>query len=85
MEKSGIDPPNLADFAWSDLMGGEEASAHCAVEDVLERAIAAGDVMVGGRGWRVAQAAAAAKALDGDHPELPGRLSCAVVCPVAAS
>lgn len=73
MEKSGIDPPDLAGFAWSDFMGGEESSAHSAVEDALERAIAAGDVVVGGRGWRAAQAAAAAEALDGDHPELPGQ------------
>ncbi len=73
MEKSGIDPPDLADFAWSDFMGGEESSAHSAVEDALERAIAAGDVVVGGRGWRAAQAAAAAEALDGDHPDLPGQ------------
>ncbi|MDE0115852.1 MAG: hypothetical protein OXT07_04455 [bacterium] len=73
MEKSGIDPPDLADFTWSDFMGGEESSAHSAVEDALERAIAAGDVVVGGRGWRAAQAAAAAEALDGDHPDLPGQ------------
>ncbi len=73
MEKSGIDPPDLADFAWSDFMGGEEAAAHSAVEDVLEMAIAAGDVVVGSRGWRVAQAAAAEAALESDHPELPGQ------------
>ncbi|MDE0215640.1 MAG: hypothetical protein OXN79_03555, partial [bacterium] len=64
MERSGIDPPDLADFTWSSIMGGEESAARSAVEDALERAIAAGDVMVGGRGWRAAQAAAAAEALD---------------------
>ena len=73
MDKSGIGPPELADFTWSDLMGGEEASARSAVEDALERAISAGDLVVGGRGWRVAQAAVAEAALAGDHPELPGQ------------
>lgn len=73
MKKSGIDPPDLADFAWSDFMGGEESSAHSVVEDALERAIAAGEVVVGGRGWRVAQAAVTEAALDGDHPDLPGQ------------
>ena len=73
MEKSGIDPPDLADFAWGNLMGGEEASAHSAVEDALERAIAAGDLVVGGRGWRGAQAEVAEAVLDGDHPEMPGQ------------
>ncbi|MDE0065915.1 MAG: hypothetical protein OXN44_03480 [Acidimicrobiaceae bacterium] len=73
MEKSGIVPPDLADFAWSDFMGGEESSARSVVEDALERAIAAGDVVVGGRGWRVAQAAVAEAALNGDHPDLPGQ------------
>ena len=73
MDKSGIEPPDLADFAWSDVMGGEEASARSAVEDALEQAIAAGDVVVGARGWRGAQAAAAEAVLNGDHPELPGQ------------
>lgn len=73
MEKSGINPPDLADFVWSELMGGEESSARSSVEDALERAVAAGDVVVGSRGWRVAQAAVADAALNADHPELPGQ------------
>ena len=73
IEKSGIDPPDLADFAWSDFMGGDESAARSAVEDALERAVAVGDLVVGGRGWRVAQAAVAESALDGDHPDLPGQ------------
>ena len=73
LKQSGVQPPDLADFAWSSLMGIEEASAYSAVEDALEGAIATGDVVVGGRGWRAAQASAAEAALDGDHPELPGQ------------
>ncbi len=73
LKQSGVEPPDLADFAWSSIMGNEEASALSAVEDALEGAIAAGDVVVGGRGWRAAQASAAQAALDGDHPDLPGQ------------
>ena len=73
LEKSGIDPPDLVDFAWSEIMGGEEAAARSAVADALERAIAADDLVVRGRGWRAAQAAVVEAALAGEHPELPGQ------------
>ena len=73
MQRSGIDPPDLADFGWSPVMGPEEATARSAVQDALERAIAAGELAVGGRGWRAAQATVATAALDGDHPDLPGQ------------
>ena len=73
MQQSGIEPPDLADFTWSDVMGAEEATARSAVSDALERAIAAGDLEVGSRGWRSAQAAVAQAALDSDHRELPGQ------------
>ncbi len=73
MERSGIAPPDLADFVWSDFMGGEESSARAAVEDALERAVAEGDVVVGDRGWRAAQATVAESALNQDHPDLPGQ------------
>ncbi|WP_428115038.1 hypothetical protein [Candidatus Poriferisodalis sp.] len=73
MQRSGIDPPDLADFEWSSVMGPEEASARSAVQDALERAIAVGELAVGGRGWRAAQAAVATAALDGGHPILPGQ------------
>ena len=73
MQRSGIDPPDLADFEWSSVMGPEEASARSAVQDALERVIAAGEFAVGGRGWRSAQGAVATAALDGDHPVLPGQ------------
>ncbi len=73
MQRSGIDPPDLADFGWSPVMGPEEATASSAVQDALERAIAAGELAVGRRGWRAAQAAVATAALDGDHPILPGQ------------
>lgn len=73
IERSGIDPPDLTDFAWSDVMGAEEATARSVVSDALERAITEGELVVGSRGWRSVQAAVAAAALDSDHRELPGQ------------
>jgi len=73
MEASGIEPPDLADFSWGQVMGMEEATARSAVEDVLERAIAGGDLVVGGRGWRNRQREVAARALDAHHPSQPGQ------------
>ena len=73
MEGSGIDPPDLSGFAWSSVMGPEEATARSVVSDGLERAIADGELVVGSRGWRSVQAVVAAAALDGDHRELPGQ------------
>ena len=48
MQRSGIVPPDMADFAWSDLMGAQEAAARSAVEDTLERVISAGEARRGG-------------------------------------
>ncbi|WP_423919016.1 hypothetical protein [Candidatus Poriferisodalis sp.] len=73
MQRSGIVPPDVADFAWSDVMGAQEAAARSAVEDTLERAISAGEFVVGGRGWRASQAQVVAAGLDADHPVLPGQ------------
>jgi hypothetical protein len=72
-EASGIDPPDLADFAWGQVMGAEEAQAHATVEDALERAIAGGELVVGARGWRGRQREVTARALDGDHQYQPGQ------------
>ena len=73
MQRSGIAPPDVDGFEWSAVMGVTEAQARSAVEDALEQALAGGAFVVGSRGWRAAQADAAAAALDADHPELPGQ------------
>lgn len=73
MEGSGIEAPDLDDFAWGEVMGMDEAVARAAVEDALEAAIEAGDLVVGGRGWRGRQREIAARVLDGDHPNEPGQ------------
>ena len=54
-------------------MGAHEAAARSAVEDTLERAISAGELVVGGRGWRASQAQVVAAGLDADHRVLPGQ------------
>jgi hypothetical protein len=73
MEGSGIEAPDLDDFAWGEVMGMNEAVARAAVEDALEAAIEAGDLVVGGRGWRGRQREIAAAVLDGDPPSELGQ------------
>ncbi len=73
MQRSGVEPPDLDGFEWSGLMGIEEATARDAVSAALERALAAGKLTVGARGWRKAQAALAVAALDSDHDTQPGQ------------
>jgi hypothetical protein len=70
---SGIEPPDLDDFAWGEVMGLEEALARSSVENTLERAIAEGPLQVGVRGWRGRQREITATQLDGDHPSQPGQ------------
>lgn len=73
MEGSGIEPPDLDDFAWGEMMAMDEALARTAVEDTLEAAIAEGDLVVGGRGWRSCQQEITAGVLDRDHSSRPGQ------------
>lgn len=73
MEGSGIEPPDLDDFAWGEIMGMDEALARTAVEDTLEAAIAGGDLVVGGRGWRARQQEITSARLDRDHSDRPGQ------------
>jgi hypothetical protein len=70
---SGIDPPDLEDFEWGEVMGFEEANARSAAELALERAIADGRLVVGGRSWRIRQREVIAAVLDTDHPSHPGQ------------
>ncbi len=73
IERSGIEPPDLDDFAWSSVMPTEEAQARSAVEAALEEAIYTGEMTVGVRGWRDVQTRVCTRVLDGDHPEIPGQ------------
>jgi hypothetical protein len=71
VERSGIDPPDLHDFAWGSMMGSDEASARSTVAMALEQASAAGEFVPGGRGWRDRQRQVTAATLDRPHPTLP--------------
>jgi hypothetical protein len=53
---SGIYPLDLPEFRWGATMGLEEARALSAVQDYLELAVAAGELVPGARGWKSKQA-----------------------------
>jgi hypothetical protein len=72
-DASGIEPTDLDDFEWGDLMGYAESMARSAVEDALEAAVVSSRLVVGSRGWRRHQAEITVGALDGDHPVEPGQ------------
>ncbi|MGZ4602783.1 MAG: hypothetical protein ACXV0U_04195 [Kineosporiaceae bacterium] len=55
-QRSGIDPPGTELLTWGAVMEPAEAYALEAVADRLEMAIAVGDLVPGGRGWRDQQA-----------------------------
>jgi hypothetical protein len=71
VERSGIDPPDIDDFAWGSVMGTDEASARSTVAMALEQAITTGEFVPGGRGWRDRQRAVTAATLDRPHTTLP--------------
>jgi len=73
LQGSGIEPPDLDDFGWGQVMGIAESRARSAAADGLETAIAAGELVVGGRGWRQRQREITAAVLDSDHPTDPGQ------------
>ena len=70
---SGIDPPDLDDFAWGDIMSSEENSAYLAAVQALEQAIDDGRMIPGTRGWKTEAGAITAEVLQQHHPELPGQ------------
>ena len=73
MVSSGIQPPDLEDFEWGKFMGPQEAAAYDTVALALERAIAAGELKVGGRGWKIQQRRVAAATLDREQRESKGK------------
>ena len=72
-DASGINPPDLEDFAWSDMMASEENAAYMAVDRALEQAMDDGRLIPGSRGWRATAQAIATEVFDGAHPEIPGQ------------
>ena len=70
---SGIDPPDLDDFAWGDMMGMEEVEAARLTSRELEAAMAAGRFAPGRSGWKTAAREVTTEALDAVRPELLGQ------------
>jgi hypothetical protein len=70
---SGLDPPDLDDFAWGRYMSPDEAASRLQAARSLEEAIGAGRLTPGGRGWKTEAIAVTAEVLDGPHPTLPGQ------------
>ncbi|HEY0690523.1 MAG TPA: hypothetical protein VGD71_15965 [Kribbella sp.] len=54
MKESGIEPPKTDLLAWSEYMGPAELAIWDRLSSTLERAIAAGDLVPGARGWKKA-------------------------------
>ncbi|MDX6236273.1 MAG: hypothetical protein QOG10_1088, partial [Kribbellaceae bacterium] len=52
MQESGIEPPKTELLAWSEYMGPAELAIWDRLSSTLERAIAAGDLDPGARGWK---------------------------------
>jgi hypothetical protein len=52
---SGITPPDLPEFEWGATMGRQEAAAWSSSAEFLEIAVASGELVPGGRGWKAHQ------------------------------
>jgi hypothetical protein len=72
-QRSGIDPPGTELLTWGAVMEPAEAAALEAVADRLEMAVAAGDLLPGGRGWRDQQAEMTVHVLTTPVPALGGQ------------
>ncbi len=71
-QASGVDPPDLPDFAWGSVMGLQEARALAAAAGFLELAIAAGDLVPGSKGWKARREELMRAHLTLARPELQG-------------
>jgi hypothetical protein len=72
MERSGVDPPNVEDFKWGNVMGLEEAALHLHAAIVLEEAIGSGRLTPAAPGWKKAQSRVLKEFLDADLDRLHG-------------
>lgn len=72
LDRSGIDPPDVAELAWGGMMTMDEALAREHVAARLEQAVAAGRYTPGRSGWRTAQRHVASEALAEAEPDHPG-------------
>jgi hypothetical protein len=78
-QRSGIEPPSTELLTWGAVMGPAEARALETVADRLELAVAVGDLVPGGRGWRDLQAEITLSVLSSSGSPSGGALYDAVV------
>lgn len=76
---SGINPPDLPGFTWGAGMGSHEAGAWTSATELLELAIASGDLTPGARGWKARQQELVRAHLDAPRQELLGQSLAAVI------
>ncbi len=70
---SGIRPPDLPDLVWGAFAGEWESEVFAELSQMLEMAVAAGDLKPGARGWKVRQRELVLERLDSPRAELGGR------------
>jgi hypothetical protein len=76
---SGITPPDLPGFTWGAGMGSQEAGAWTSATELLELAVASGDLVPGARGWKARQQELVRAHLDAPREELLGQSLAAVI------
>lgn len=76
---SGITPPGVPGFTWGAAMGSQEAGAWISAAEMLELAVASGDLAPGTRGWRTRQRELVRAHLDAPREELLGQSLAAVI------
>jgi hypothetical protein len=76
---SGITPPDLPDFTWGAMMGAQEAAAWSSAAEILELAVASGDLAPGRRGWKARQRELVRAHLDAPRVELLGQPLAAMI------
>ena len=73
LSATGVEPPDIPGvLAWGTVMGVDEANAYHGASAVLERAIDAGRLTPGGRGWRTTAGRITRGYLDSLHDDVTG-------------
>jgi len=70
---SGIRPPDLPEFEWGATMGLEESRALSSTAELLELAVAGGELAPGTRGWKGRQQELTRRHLNEPRPDLAGQ------------
>ena len=70
---SGIQPPDIDELEWGSVMGMVESDALSSTAELLELAIASGELVPGARGWKQRQAELVRAHLTTPRIELGGR------------